>query len=66
MAIDVRLQYNGGLLPITLLFSFKNYTVDPMLLRLGNPFKSHEDVVFAAYDHLSVLTFSPVWDAQKV
>ena len=38
MAIKVSVQYNGGLIP-------PHYTVDPMLLPLGNPFKCHEDIL---------------------
>ena len=38
MAINVSVQYNGGLLP-------DNYTVDPMLPPSGNPFKRHEEVL---------------------
>ena len=34
MVINISVQYNGGLLP-------DNYTVDPRLLPLGNPFKYH-------------------------
>ena len=37
MAIDVSIQYNGGLLPDT---------VDPMLSPSGNPFKCHEEVLY--------------------
>ena len=44
MAINVSVQYNGGLLPDIIL-------LDPMFRPLGNPFKFHEDVfAFAAYD----------------
>ena len=32
-------QYNGGLLS-------EHYTVDPMLLPSGNPFKRHEEVSY--------------------
>ena len=38
MAINVSVQYNGGLLPDI-------YTVDPKLLPSGNPFKCHEEVL---------------------
>ena len=38
MAINVSVQYNGGLLP--------DFTVDPMLLPSGNPFKCHEEVLY--------------------
>ena len=37
MAINVSVQNNGG-------FSPTLYTVDPMLLLSGNPFKCHEEV----------------------
>ena len=40
MVIDVSVQYNGGFLP-----EIRNYTVDPMLLPSGNPFKCHEEVL---------------------
>ena len=39
MAINVSVQYNGGLLPDIIL-------VDPMLLPKGNPFKCHEEVLY--------------------
>ena len=41
MAINVSVQYNGGLLPDIY------YTVEPMLLLVpsGNPFKWHEEVL---------------------
>ena len=38
MAINVSVQYNGGLL--------FDITVDPMLLPSRNPFKCHEDVLY--------------------
>ena len=38
MAINVNVQYNGGLLPDI-------YTVDPMLSASGNLFKCHEEVL---------------------
>ena len=38
MAINVSVQYNGGLLPDIIL--------DPLLLPSGNPFKCHENVLF--------------------
>ena len=40
MAINVSVQYNGGLLPDMY------YTVDPMLLPSRNPFKCHEEVLY--------------------
>ena len=40
MAINVSVQNNGGLLPDI------HYTVDPMLLPSGNPFKCHEEVLY--------------------
>ena len=40
MAINVNIQYNGGLLPDI------DYTVNPMLLPSGNPFKRHEEVLY--------------------
>ena len=40
MAINVSVQYNGGLLS-----DIYYYTVDPMLLPSGNPFKCHEEVL---------------------
>ena len=40
MAINVSVQYDGGFLPD------RHYTVDPMLLPSGNPFKSHEEVLY--------------------
>ena len=43
MAIDVNVQYNGGLLPDII------YIVDPMLSASGNLFKCHEEVLFAAF-----------------
>ena len=39
MAINVSVQHNGGFLP-------GYYTVDPMLLPSGNPFKCHEEVLY--------------------
>ena len=33
MVINISVQYSGGLLP--------DYTVDPRLLPVGNPFKYH-------------------------
>ena len=39
MAINVSVQYNGGLLPDIIL-------VDPMLFPSGNPFKCHEEVLY--------------------
>ena len=39
MAINVSVQYNGGLLPDIIL-------LDPMLLPSGNPFKCHEEVFY--------------------
>ena len=39
MAINVSVQYNGGFL------SDIPYTVDPMLLPLGDPIKCHEEVL---------------------
>ena len=40
MAINivVSVQHNGGFLP--------GITVDPMLLRSGNPFKCHQEVLY--------------------
>ena len=40
MAINVSVQYNGGFLP-----DIPYYTVDPMLLPLGDPIKCHEEVL---------------------
>ena len=40
MAIDVSIQYDGGLLPDII------YTVDPMVSPSGNPFKCHEEVLY--------------------
>ena len=40
MAINVSVQYNGGLLPDIIL------TVDPMLFSSGNPFECHEEVLY--------------------
>ena len=40
MAINVSVQYNGGLLPDII------QTVDPMLFPSGNPFKCHEEVLY--------------------
>ena len=42
MAINVSVQHNGGFLPDIILY----YTVDPMLLPSGNPFKCHEEVSY--------------------
>ena len=62
MAINVSVQYDGGFLP-------RHYTVDPMLLPSGNPFKCHEEVL---YFQLLIPPkrfdiFSPrLGDAQKV
>ena len=39
MAINVSVQYNGGLLPDIILLT------QPMLLPSGNPFKCHEEVL---------------------
>ena len=42
MAINVSVQYNGGLLP-----DINIYYVDPMLLPSGrNPYKCHEEVLY--------------------
>ena len=41
MAINVGVQYNGGLLSPTLV-----YTVDPILFPSGNLFKCHEEVLY--------------------
>ena len=38
MAINVSVQYNGGILPDIIL-------LDPILLASGNPFKCHEEVL---------------------
>ena len=40
MAINVSVQYNGGLLPDIILF------VDPMLSASGKLFKCHEEVLY--------------------
>ena len=40
MAINVNVQYNGGLLPDIMLL------VDPMLSAWGNLFKCHEEVLY--------------------
>ena len=40
IAINVSVQYNGGLLPDIIL------AVDPMLLPSGNPFECHEEVLY--------------------
>ena len=40
MAINVNVQYNGGLLPDIILF------VDPMLSASRNLFKRHEDILY--------------------
>ena len=54
MAINVNVQYNGGLLPDIILF------VDPMLSASGNLFKCHEEVLYLQpLIHLNVLTFFP-------
>ena len=39
----------------------RHYTVDPMLLPSGNPFKCHEEVLYfqLLIPHLNVLTFFP-------
>ena len=39
VAINVSVQHNGG-------FFTRDYTVDPMLLPSGNPFKCHEEVLY--------------------
>ena len=39
MAINVSVQYNGGLLPNIIL-------LDPMLFPSGHPFKCHEEVLY--------------------
>ena len=68
MAINVSVQYDGGFLPDIILLT-QCYTVDPMLLPSGNPFKGHEEVL---YFQLLILPkrfdiFSPrLGDAQKV
>ena len=59
MAINVSVQYNGGLLPDIILLTLcyfhrgtclnampRHYTVDPMLLPSGNLFKCHEEVLY--------------------
>ena len=60
MAINVNVQYNGGLLP-------RHYTVDPMLFASGNPFKCHEEVLYLQplIPPKLFVIFSPR-DAQKV
>ena len=40
MAINLSVQHNGGFLPDIIC-----YTVYPMLLPSGNPFKCHEEVL---------------------
>ena len=40
MAINVGVQYNGGLLPDII------YAVDPMLFPSWNPFVCHEEVLY--------------------
>ena len=40
MAINVNVQYNGGLLPDIIL------SVDPMLSASGNSFKCHEEILY--------------------
>ena len=40
MAININVQYNGGLLPDIIL------SVDPMLSASGNLFKCHEEVLY--------------------
>ena len=44
MVISVTVQYNEWWT------SPRHCTADPRLLALGNPFKSHEEVVFLAYE----------------
>ena len=54
MAINVNVQYNGGLLPDIILF------VDPMLSASGNLFKCHEEVLYLQpLIPPNVLTFFP-------
>ena len=46
----------------------RHYTVDPMLLPSGNPFKCHEDILFLQ-TMIPPKLFNippPVWDAQKI
>ena len=59
MAINVSVQYEGGLLPDIIM------TVDPMLLPSGNPFKCHEDVLSlqSMIPPKRFDIFPPVWDA---
>ena len=57
MAINVSVQYNGGLLP------------DIILLTQGNPFKCPEEVLSLQSmipPNKRFDIFPPVWDAQKV
>ena len=63
MAINVSVQYNGGLLPDIILLT-RNVT----LIALGNPFKCHEDVspLQSMIPPKRFDIFPPVWDAQKV
>ena len=61
MAINVvSVQYNYGQA------SPRHYTVDPMLLPLGNPLKCQEDYCSMIPPTKRFEIFPPVWDAQKV
>ena len=62
MAVNVLVQYNDGLL------SPRHYTVDPMLLPSGNPFKCHEEffVLQPMIPPKRFDIFPPAWDVQKV
>ena len=54
MAINVRVQHNGGFLPDIKI-------IDPMLLLSGNPLKCHKEVLsLQPMIPLNVLTFSPL------
>ena len=44
MAINVNVQYNGGLLPDIILS--RHYTVDPILSASGNLFKCHKEILY--------------------
>ena len=52
-AINISVQYNGGLLPDI-------YAVDPRLLPPGNPFKYHVEVLFLQSNYIITTMFDDV------
>ena len=59
MAINVSVQYNGGLLPDIILLTLCDY--------IGEPFDTMKSFCpYSLYSHLNLLIIFPLGDAQKV